>query len=104
MLPGRELALLADRKVALQRLLARQRQECAHYIGCVTRPLHWVDRALALSRGLGPVAFLGILTLVPLARRSVVTPLRSSTIARVWLPLLVATLRAYRALTASGRS
>jgi hypothetical protein len=104
MYPQRELTRLAAHKAFLRRGIAVRRTQCAEAVGRATRPLEWLDRALALWRRISPLAALaavplGLLvsrTLLP--RRKILGPLLR------WGPVLFNALRSLGALakTPSG--
>lgn len=53
--PERELTRLAAYKTSLRRRLGRRRAECAAAALHATRPLVWMDRALAVCRRVAPL-------------------------------------------------
>ena len=57
MYPSAELNLLAARKAVLRRQIAAQRARCVAAAATLSRPLGWIDRALAIGRQWAPVAY-----------------------------------------------
>jgi hypothetical protein len=70
MYPDGELILLAARKAAIQRTIARHRSACVVAAGPVLRPLLWLDRALGLWRKYSPLALAVAVPLGALLSRS----------------------------------
>ena len=51
-----ELTRLAERKRQLRLRIATRREECAENVARATRPLRWLDRAVAMWQRIGPLA------------------------------------------------
>jgi len=99
----RELSRLAERKVLLQLDIAIRRSECAHAAARVSRPLEWLDRAVAFWRRISPLARMAIVPLAVLAGRRLLP--RRGILGSVlrWGPLVAGAIRGVSAATAGRR-
>jgi hypothetical protein len=96
MYPAEELTRLAANKVVLRHRIARHRVQCTVAGARLARPVDWLDRVIALWRGLHPAIKFGAAPLGLLAAR-LVLPRRGILGALVrWGPL------AFTAATAVG--
>jgi hypothetical protein len=93
MYPHQELSRLAVRKAALRRSIALRRVQCAGAAARVTRPLAWLDRALAFWRRLSPLAAFAAVPLGFLATRTVFPRLKTLGSLLRWGPLVFAAIR-----------
>jgi|GEM_PF-691479 len=94
MYPNQELSQLAERKRALRVAIALRRSACALAASRATKPIAWLDRALAFSQQAAP--FLGALAL-PLALFSAGKTVRKSGLLGSlvkWGPLVLQATRA----------
>lgn len=55
MYPAKELAYLAKRKIVVRRKIVLHRSECTEAAVQLTRPIAWLDRAIALGRRIRPL-------------------------------------------------
>ncbi len=96
MYPQRELTQLAAHKVALRRDIALRRMQCVEAAVRVTKPLEWLERALAFWRRLAPLAQAAAMPLGLLASRKAL-PRRKilGTVLR-WGPLVLSVVRGIR--------
>jgi len=94
MYSDRELNRLAGYKASLRRRIASRRTECAVLASRLTRPVAWLDRALAFWRRLSPFTQLATVPLGLLVTRAVL-PRRGllGSLAR-WGPLAFGAARA----------
>jgi len=69
MYPDADLAHLAWHKAALRQRISLQRTVCAAAAEDLVRPLHWLDRAVALWHQVKPFAKLAAIPLALLAKR-----------------------------------
>lgn len=92
MFPVQELNRLAAAKAMLRSRIAARRRDCAAAAQVLTRPVAWLDRAIALGRQFAPLAraALGPLGLAWTCFRQ--TREKPARLHR-WLPLLVTALQ-----------
>ncbi|HET7537857.1 MAG TPA: hypothetical protein VFJ90_15465 [Candidatus Didemnitutus sp.] len=100
MYPTRELTRLAARKALLRQDIAHGRIRCAQAMARVTRPLAWLDRAVAFWRRLPPITRFAALPLGLLLQRQIARRLRGLGTMLRWAPLALATVRG---LAGNGR-
>ncbi|HEY5080030.1 MAG TPA: hypothetical protein VII43_09285 [Opitutaceae bacterium] len=100
MYPQAELRVLAARKAALRHLIQVRRIECAAAVATLSRPLEWIDRALAQWRKLSPVLKLAAVPLALLLKRKVAPRTRILGTLLRWGPLAYG---AFRGLTAAQK-
>lgn len=102
MYSDRELNRLAIYKAALRHRITRRRDECAALAGRLTRPVAWLDRALAFWRRLSPFTQFATVPLGLLVSRAVL-PRRGllGSLAR-WGPLAFAAVRGLSAVFRNG--
>lgn len=93
MYSDRELNRLAAYRASLRRRIACRRTECAVLAGRLTRPVAWLDRALAFWRRLSPFTQFAAVPLGLLVSRAVL-PRRGllGSLAR-WAPLALGAAR-----------
>lgn len=92
---AKDLERLALHKAALQRSIARGREQCANASSQVARPLELLDRTVAIWRGIPASVKLGAVPLGLLATR-LVLPRRGILGALVrWGPLVFTAVRAF---------
>jgi hypothetical protein len=95
MYPARELNRLAIHKRALQRRIARRREECVAAAGCIARPFAWLDRALGVWRQLSPWMHVAAVPLGFLWKRSPAA--RPVGAVLRWLPVVTGIMRGFNA-------
>jgi hypothetical protein len=102
MYSDRELNRLADYKASLRRRIAVRRTECAVLAARLTRPVAWLDRALAFWRRLSPFTQFAAVPLGLLVSRAVL-PRRGlfGALAR-WGPLAFGAVRGISAVLRNG--
>ena len=94
----RELKRLALHKARLRRSIARHRGECTTAAASITRPLAWLDRALAFWRRLAPFTQLAAVPLGILVTRSAFSRRGLLGSLARWFPLAFAATRGIGAL------
>ena len=102
MYSDRELNRLAIYKASLRRRIASRRTECAGLASRLTRPVAWLDRALAFWRRLSPFTQFAAVPLGLLFSRAVL-PRRGllGSLAR-WGPLAFGAMRGIGAMFRNG--
>jgi hypothetical protein len=93
MYSDRELNRLSAHKAALRARIAFRRVHCAALAGRITRPLAWLDRAVALWRRLSPFTQLAAVPLGFLVTRALTPRLKVLGALARWGPLAFATMR-----------
>ncbi len=101
MYPQSELIRLAARKAALRQVIARRRIACAAAAARATRPVLWLDRAVALWRKVSPFGRLAAIPLAVLAGRSFLPREKIVRSLLRWGPLAFAAIRSLRRPTRS---
>jgi len=93
MYPNAELKQLALRKMELRREIAARRVACARAAEHATKPLLWIDRAVALMRRAAPLLpILGApLALLATRKSAMKTPIIQSMLK--WGPLVIQATR-----------
>ena len=95
MYPQSELDELTRRKATLRCRIARQREEMAEATSVVTRPLAWVDRAVALFQRISPLALLAALPVGLLVKRTVSPRLKIVGSLLKWAPIVLSAVRGF---------
>ncbi len=98
MYPQRELTRLSAYKVALQRDIARHRDQCVKAAGRVAKPLDLLDSMLALWRRVLPLAPLAALPLGMLIQRTSFPGLKIIRPLLRWGPLVFTAIRSIRSI------
>lgn len=93
MYPTRQLMRLAGRKALLRQDIAYSRARCAQTAARITRPLAWLDRAVAIWRRPSPLVRLAAVPLGLLLKRSLTPRLRGLAALLRWGPLALAMVR-----------
>jgi hypothetical protein len=97
MYPHNELSRLAAHKAGLRDKIALVRADCAEAASWATQPLAWLDRIMAFSRRLSPLAVLATVPLGVIAQRLVFSRIKIIGPLLRWAPVVFATVRSLRA-------
>ncbi len=93
MYPQSELTRLAERKAILRRRIGLGRAECAAAAAGATRPLAWLDRALALWRKVTPFTKIAAIPLTLIFKRTLFPKVRLLATLLRWAPALIGAMR-----------
>jgi hypothetical protein len=93
MYPQPELNRLAVHKLAVRRRIALRRIECGEAVARVSRPVEWLDRALALWRRFAPFAPIAAVPLGFIVTRTVLPRHRILGALLRWGPLAFSAVR-----------
>jgi hypothetical protein len=93
MYPNEELSLLAARKAALRERISIRRDQCAAAAERASRPLAWVDRALARWRRVSPLVKIAAIPLAILLKRRLARRTRVFGAILRWGPVVFGAVR-----------
>ena len=104
MYPDRELSRLAVHRAWLQRNIGRRRAECVEAFTRASRPLDWLDRAVAFWRQLPPIAHFAAAPLGFFAARKMFPRFKLIGTLLRWGPLAFSAVRGMMAARAQARA